>query len=119
MSSVDKEKIDELFLKLRSLGDRAKSTRAQLGSPLVDRIFERVNRISAKLPVGNGDSRSQQPVQAQEPRVVCPRCGKIYLETFAFCSGCGFSFQEVQRKQAREELERERLERTSGLGVVP
>jgi len=118
MSSVDKEKIDELFLKLRSLGDRAKSTRAQLGSPLVDRIFERVNRISAKLPVGNGDSRSQQPVQAQEPRVVCPRCGKTFLEDIAFCSGCGFSFQEERRKQQREEIEREKLERASRMGVI-
>jgi len=118
MSSENHEKIDELLLKLRSLGDRAKSTRAQLGSPLVDRVLERVNRISAKLPVGNGDSRSQQPVQAQEPRVVCPRCGKTYLETIAFCSGCGFSFEEARRKQEREQIEGEKIERTGRMGII-
>ena len=118
MSSENHEKIEELLSKVKSLGQRVRSTRDSLGEPVLSRVFDRLNKLSNRLPVGNGD-RSQPPVQAQEPRVVCPRCGKIYLETFAFCSGCGFSFQEVQRKQAREQLERENLERTSGIGVVP
>ena len=116
----DREKIDELLLKLRSLGDRAKSTRAQFGSPLVDRALERLNRISAKLPSGNGHAVNQQPQQQpqQEPKVVCPRCGKTALEDIAFCSGCGFSFQQERRRQQREEIEKEKLERASRMGVI-
>ena len=117
MSSSDKEKVDQLFAKLKSLGDRAKSTRAQFGSPLVDRVLERVGRISQKLPQHNGNSQPQQP--QQEPKVVCvcPQCGKAFLEDIAFCSGCGFSFQEQRRKQQHEELEREKLVRTSTMSI--
>lgn len=119
MSSADKEKIDELITKVRGLGEKVKSTRAELGSPLIDRIFERVNRISAKLPAGNGHAvNQQQPPQPQEPKVVCPRCGRTFLEDIAFCSGCGFSFQEQRRKQQRAELEKEKCERDARMGVV-
>jgi len=115
MSSVDKEKIDELLGKLRGLADRAKSTRTQLGSPLVDRALERLNRISAKLPSGNGDSRPQPP---EIPRRTCPKCGQSFAEDIAFCSSCGFDFKAEQRRQQRAEEETRRLERGSRTSVI-
>jgi hypothetical protein len=117
MSSSDKEKIDELLLKLKTLGDRAKTTRAQFGSPLVDRLFDRVDKLSSRLPQGNGDSRSQQQPPQQPPLKVCPKCGKTYFEDVSFCT-CGFSFEGEKRRQERAEEERERLERASKMGVI-
>jgi len=114
----ESQKVDELLQKLKSLGDRAKSTRSQLGSPLVDRVLERVGRISEKLPQHNGDSNPRQPQQPQEPKVVCPKCGHSFSEDIAFCSTCGFSFQEQKREQAKAVFEREKIERGSRVGVV-
>lgn len=110
------EKMDELFLKLKSLGERAKQARASLGSPLVDRVFERVNRISAKLPNDGHAQQSQQP--AQEVKISCPKCGLAAAQETHFCSSCGFNFQEERRRRQREEVERETLERNSKMGVV-
>jgi len=115
MSSNQNEKVDELFLKLRSLGDKLKSARAQLGEPLLDRIVSRASKNLARF----GDGKGVQPQQPQEPKVVCPRCGKTYLETIAFCSGCGFSFGEERRRQEREQIEGERVERNGRMGVIP
>jgi ribosomal protein L37E len=106
MTANQNQKLDELVQKLKDLGQRLKSTREGFGSPLTDRIFERVNRISAKLPSGNGNSHPQQPPQPQEPKVVCPRCGKTFLEEIAFCSGCGFDFSAEARRQLKEGFER-------------
>jgi len=118
MSSVDREKLDDLFLKLRSLGDKVKATRAQIGEPLMDRILSRATKTLTRF--GNGNGVQQQPQQqAEPPGRICPRCGQIAAQGAHFCSGCSFDFQEVQRKQQREELERENLERTSAIGVVP
>jgi ribosomal protein L37E len=120
MSSVDKEKIDELLGKIKTLGNRAKEARSSFGSPLVDRALERLTKISAKLP-SNGDSRlqsrPQQPSQPEEPRISCPKCGKTFFEDPSFCSGCGFPFLEERRRRQREDDERERLQRFSKMGV--
>ncbi len=117
MSSTDKEKIDELLLKLRSLGDRAKSTRAQFGAPLLDRVLERVGRISEKLPQHNGDSKPRQP-EPEEAKISCPKCGVQAVQGANFCNACGLSFQEERRRQQREEIEREKCERTSRIGIT-
>lgn len=114
MSSNQNEKVDEFLAKIKSLGDRTKSMRAQLGAPVLDRIVERLGRISQKLPQ-NGDSNPQR--QAQTPLKVCPKCGRPFLEDVKYCN-CGFSFQEEKRQQQREEFEQEKIERTGRLGVI-
>jgi hypothetical protein len=116
MSSVDKEKIDELLGKLRGLADRAKSTRTRLGTPLVDRVFDRVDKLSSRLPQGDGDSHNQQS-QPQTPLKVCPKCGHSFSEDVDFCN-CGFSFREERRRQERAEEETRRLERNARASVI-
>lgn len=113
----NQQKINELITKLKALGQKVKSTRDDFGSPLIDRVLQRVGKISQNLP-GNGENRPQQPPQPQEPKVVCPRCGKTFLEDAPFCSGCGFDFQAEQRRQQREQFDREKLERGSKFGIA-
>jgi len=113
----ENEKIDELLTKIKSLSDRAKSTRAQFGSPLVDRLFDRVDKLSSRLPQGNG-THSQQLPQPQEAKISCPKCGVQAVQGAHFCSGCGFDFQAEQRRQQREDDERQKLERFSKMGVT-
>jgi hypothetical protein len=115
MGENQNQKVDELLQKLKSLGDRAKSTRSQLGSPLVDRLFDRVDKLSSRLPQ-NGDSRPQQP--PQEPTLACPKCGVLALSGSHFCSKCGFDFEEEQRQQAKAAFEREKIERAGRVGVL-
>ena len=112
----ESQKVDELLQKLKSLGDRAKSTRSQLGSPLVDRLFDRVDKLSSRLPQ-NGDSRSQQQPPQAEVRRTCPKCGRSFSEDVAFCN-CGYSFraQEIEERHQRED--RERLERNSRASII-
>jgi hypothetical protein len=111
---AESQKIEELFAKVRSIADKAKSTRAQLGEPILDRILSRANRTLTRL--GDGNGMVQQP-QPQTPLKVCPKCGRPFFEDVSFCN-CGFSFQEEKRRQQREEIEREKLERGSRMGVV-
>jgi ribosomal protein L37E len=117
MSSSDKQKIDELLIKLRSLGDRAKTTRAQFGAPVLDRVLERVGRISQKLPQHDGGSNPQQPPQPQEVKT-CPKCGLQAVQGSHFCSDCGFDFSAEARRQLKESFEREKLERSSRVGII-
>jgi len=119
MAENQSEKMDELFNKLRGLADRAKSTRAQLGAPLVDRALERLTKISAKLPNdGHAQQSQQQPQQPQESTLVCPKCGVLALQGSHFCSSCGFDFSAEARQQLKESFEREKLERNSRIGVI-
>ena len=119
MSSSDREKIDELITKVRGLGEKVNSTRAELGSPLIDRIFERVSRISAKLPAGNGNSHPQQQLpQPQEAKISCPKCGVQALQGSHFCSSCSFDFSAEARRQLKEGFEREKLERSARTGII-
>jgi len=119
MAENQSEKMDELFNKLRGLADRAKSTRAQLGAPLVDRALERLTKISAKLPNnGHAQQSQQQPQQPQESTLVCPKCGVLALQGSHFCSRCGFDFEEEQRQQAKAAFEREKIERAGRVGVL-
>jgi len=112
----NQEKIDELVTKLKALGQRVKSTRDGFGNPLVDRVFERLNRISAKLP-NNGHAASQLP-QPEEAKISCPKCGVQAVQGVHFCSSCSFDFEAEQRRQQREQFEREKCERASRVGVV-
>lgn len=115
----NQEKLDELLAKIKSLSGKVKTTRAQFGSPLVDRVLERVGRISEKLPQHDGGSNPrQQPQQPQESALVCPKCGVLALQGSHFCSSCGFDFEAEQRRQVKEGFEREKLERAARVGVL-
>jgi len=117
MSSVDKEKLDDLFLKLRSLGDRAKSARAQIGEPIMERVLTRVSKTLTRFGDGTG-VRQEQP-QPQPPGRICPKCGVPALQEARFCSRCAFDFEAQESSERRRREEEERLERFSKMGVVP
>lgn len=118
MTSVDREKLDDLFLKLRSLGDRAKSARAQLGEPIMERVFTRVSKTLTRF--GDGNGVQQQPQQQPEPPGrICPKCGVPALQEARFCSRCAFDFEAQESSERHRREEEERLERFSKMGVVP
>lgn len=118
MSSVDKEKIDQLLSKVKGLGQRLRSTRDSLGQPVTDILLDRLTKLSSRLP-SNGDfRRAQQPQPPEIPRRTCPKCGQSFADDIAFCSGCGFSFGEEKRRQQYEQDERQRLERNARASVI-
>ena len=118
MSSVDREKLDDLFLKLRSLGDKVKATRAQIGEPLMDRILSRATKTLTRF--GNGNGVQQQPQQQPEPPGrICPKCGVPAAQEARFCSRCAFDFEAQESSERRRREEEEKLERFSKMGVVP
>lgn len=113
----NREKLDELITKLKALGDRAKTTRAQFGSPIMDTILARANKNLARFGDGDGVQR-QPPQQPQlEMRRSCPKCGLQTVQEAQFCSDCGFSYraQEIEERHRRED--RERLERNSRASI--
>ena len=120
MESQNQEKMDQLFSKLKALGEKAKQARASFGSPLVDRVFERVTKMSAKLPPGNNGHAPQEAQREpqQEAKISCPKCFKQLAQDVRFCEKCGFDFGEESRKQMRQQIERESLERSAKMGVI-
>jgi len=116
LGETQNQKVDELLQKLKSLGERAKEARSSFGQPLADRLLDRLNKVTNRLPSGNGDSRSQQQPQS-EVRRTCPKCGRSFNEDVNFCN-CGFDFSAEARRQLKESFEREKLERNSRLGVI-
>jgi ribosomal protein L37E len=115
------EKMDELFGKLKALGEKAKQARSSLGSPIADRLLDRITKISNHLPPGNNghaNQQSQQPQQPEPAMLSCPKCGTHALQGSNFCASCGFDFQEEARRQLREGFEREKLERSGRMGVI-
>ena len=112
------EKMDQLFGKLKALGERAKQARSSFGSPIADRLLDRVTKISAKLPPNNGHAQTQTQTQQQEATISCPKCFKQLAQGVRFCENCGFDFQEESRKQMRALVERENLERAGKMGVI-
>jgi len=118
MAESQNQKLDELFLKLRSLGDKAKSARAQLGEPILDRLLSRASKSLTRFGDGNGVQR-QQPPQPQPPGRICPRCGVQAVQEARFCSSCAFDFQAQESSERRRREEEERLERFSKMGVIP
>lgn len=113
------QKFDELLQKLRSLGEKAKTTRTRLGTPLVDRVFDRVDKLSSRVAQHDGDSNPrQQPQQPQELTLVCPKCGVLAVQGAHFCSACGFDFSAEARRQLKEGFEREKLERSARTGII-
>lgn len=116
MGESQNQKVDELLQKLKSLGERAKEARSSFGQPLVDRVLERVNKISAKLP-NNGHAQQSQQAQLQELKN-CPKCFKQLGQDVRFCEKCGFDFQGLEREEARKLENRLELERTSRMGVI-
>jgi len=114
----NQEKLDELLTKIKSLSGKVKTTRAQFGNPLVDRVLERVGRISQKLPAGNGHAVNQQPQQPQS-MIACPKCNQVQNSpALNYCQSCGHDFRAEERQAKRREEEVERLERSARLGVV-
>lgn len=116
MTESQNQKIDELLSKVKTLGSRVKEVRSSFGEPIMDRILSRANKNLARFGDGNG-VQTQPPPQPQEPKLVCPKCGKIFLEDVPFCSGCAFPFLEEKHRRQREDDERQRLERFSKMGV--
>jgi hypothetical protein len=109
------EKIDELLGKIKTLGNRAKAVRTSFGQPLADRVGTRLDKLLTRLPQHDGGDSNPRP---QAPLKVCPRCGRPFFENVDFCN-CGFSFGEEKRRQEREQIEGERVERNGRMGVIP
>lgn len=121
MAESQNQKIDELLLKVKALGQRVKSTRDSFGQPVADRLLDRLNKLSSRLPQGDGESHNQQPQQPPQPeeaKISCPKCGVQAVQGVHFCSSCSFDFEAEKRRQQREQFEREKCERASRVGVV-
>ncbi|MCJ7424114.1 hypothetical protein MUP01_07585 [Candidatus Bathyarchaeota archaeon] len=119
MVETQNQKIEELLDKIKTLGNRAKEVRSSFGQPVQDRLLDRLNKLSSRLPQHNGGSNPQQQLQTpQVPKLVCPKCGQSFVEDISFCSGCGFDFSAEKRRQLKEGFEREKLERNSRMGVI-
>jgi len=120
MGEQQNAKMDELFGKLKALGEKAKQARASFGQPLADRLLERVTKISAKLPPGNNGHAPQEAQREpqQEAKISCPKCGTHTVQGSNFCVSCGFDYSEESRKQMRQQIERESLERSAKMGVI-
>jgi len=112
------QKVDEFMQKLKSLGDRAKQARSSLGSPIVDRLLDRVSKVSNRLPPDGHAPQEAQREPQQEAKISCPKCGVQAAQGSNFCVSCGFDFQEAARQRAREGFEREKLERSGRMGVI-
>lgn len=116
MSTNQNEKVDELITKLKSLGQRVKSSRDEIGTPLGDRLGTRLTKLLSRFPAGNGTSAVNQ--QPQEAKLVCPRCGLETVKGAHFCSGCGFDFEGEERRRQREEFEQAKIVRNGQMGIV-
>jgi ribosomal protein L37E len=122
MGESQNQKVDELLQKLKSLGARAKEARSSLGSPIADRLLDRLGKVSNRLPPGNNGHDPQQAQQAQqqpqEATISCPKCGTHALQGSHYCSACAFDYSEESQKQLRQKIEREALERSAKMGVA-
>jgi len=114
------EKMDQLFSKLKALGEKAKQARSSLGSPIADRLLDRLGKVSNRLPPGNNGNgqQAQAQQQPQEATISCPKCGTHALQSSNFCASCGFDFKAEAHRQMRHQIEHESLERSAKMSAI-